>query len=263
MEEHFTPTYDPWDQRFCAVPDADLFRTIRHGDADVVTDHDRVASCPRASGCAADGCSRPTSWSRPPGCKLLPFGGIAPSVDGETVDLHEQFVWQGAMITGLPNFAVCIGYTNASWTLRADLTHRLVCRVLNHLTRHDQVAAVPRPREELEERPLLDLSSGYIQRSIADFPRQGDRGPWRVRQNYLIDSVTTMRHDLTTSMDFTPRAPATGGRVTRRAAAALRAHAPDALPAGRCPGHGPHRHCPAGHPRRASEGQARGAAVTR
>ena len=111
------------------------------------------------------------------GLKLLPFGGIAPSVDGETVDLHEQFVWQGAMITGLPNFAVCIGYTNASWTLRADLTHRLVCRVLNFLDRHDYVAGVPLPRRELEERPLLDLSSGYIQRSINAFPRQGDRGP--------------------------------------------------------------------------------------
>ncbi len=139
------------------------------------------------------------------GLTLKPFGGIAPSVDGETVDLHEQFVWQGAMLTGLPNFAVCIGYTNASWTLRADLTHRLVCRVLNHLSRHDLVAAVPSPRGELEERPLLDLSSGYIQRAIDQFPRQGDRGPWRVRQNYLIDSVTTLNRRLESSMDFTPR----------------------------------------------------------
>ncbi len=107
------------------------------------------------------------------GLKLKPFGGIAPSVDGETVDLHEQFVWQGAMLTGLPNFAVCIGYTNASWTLRADLTHRLVCRVLNYLDRHDYAAAVPFPRQRLEVRPLLDLSSGYVQRSIDEFPRQG------------------------------------------------------------------------------------------
>ena len=139
------------------------------------------------------------------GLTLKPFGGIAPSVDGETVDLHEQFVWQGAMLTGIPNFAVCIGYTNASWTLRADLTHRLVCRVLNHLSRHDLVAAVPMPRGELEERPLLDLSSGYIQRAIDQFPRQGDRGPWRVRQNYLLDSVTTLNRRLESSMEFTPR----------------------------------------------------------
>jgi monooxygenase len=105
----------------------------------------------------------------------------------------------------VPNFAVCIGYTNASWTLRADLTHRLVCRVLNHMDRHDQVAAVPAPRRPLEERPLLDLSSGYVQRSIDEFPRQGDRGPWRVRQNYVLDSLTTMRRGLRGSMDFTPR----------------------------------------------------------
>ncbi len=204
VEEHFTPTYDPWDQRFCAVPDADLFRCIRHGDAEVVTDHvDRfVPSGIRLkSGRVLEADIVVTAT----GLTLKPFGGIAPSVDGETVDLHEQFVWQGAMLTGVPNFAVCIGYTNASWTLRADLTHRLVCRVLNHLSRHDLVAAEPQPRGELEERPLLDLSSGYIQRAIDQFPRQGDRGPWRVRQNYLLDSVTTLNRRLESSMEFTPR----------------------------------------------------------
>ena len=139
------------------------------------------------------------------GLNLLPFGGIAPSVDGEAVDLSEQFVWQGAMLTALPNFAVSMGYTNASWTLRADLTHRLVCRVLNYMERHDHAAAVPLPREELEERPLLALSSGYVQRKIAEFPRQGHRGPWRVRQNYILDSLTTMRRGLRGSMEFTPR----------------------------------------------------------
>jgi monooxygenase len=204
VEEHFTPTYDPWDQRFCAVPDADLFRCIRHGDAEVVTDHVdhfEPGGIRLRSGTLLEADVVVTAT----GLTLKPFGGIAPSVDGQTVDLHEQFVWQGAMLTGIPNFAVCIGYTNASWTLRADLTHRLVCRVLNHLSRHDLVAAVPHPRGELEERPLLDLSSGYIQRSIDQFPRQGDRGPWRVRQNYLVDSVTTLNRRLEASMEFTPR----------------------------------------------------------
>ena len=124
------------------------------------------------------------------------------------------------MITGLPNFAVCIGYTNASWTLRADLTHRLVCKVLNHLRRSTTRWPPCRGRdEELQQRPLLDLSSGYIQRVDADFPRQGDRGAWRVRQNYLIDSLTTLRRDLDASMEFTPRPPCDGA-----------AHNPDGLP---------------------------------
>ena len=204
VKEHFTPSYDPWDQRFCAVPDADLFRCIRHGDAEVVTDH--VDSfVPEGIRLKSGRVLEADVVVTATGLTLKPFGGIAPSVDGETVDLHEQFVWQGAMLTGIPNFAVCIGYTNASWTLRADLTHRLVCRVLNHLSRHDLAAAVPKPRGELEERPLLDLSSGYIQRAIDQFPRQGDRGPWRVRQNYLIDSVTTLNRRLESSMEFTPR----------------------------------------------------------
>ena len=128
------------------------------------------------------------------GLKLLPFGGIAPSVDGETVDLHEQFVWQGAMITGLPNFAVCIGYTNASWTLRADLTHRLVCRVLNHL----DAARLRRRRCRCRAASSRSARCSTSARATSSarstqFPRQGDRGPWRVRQNYLLDSVTTMR----------------------------------------------------------------------
>ncbi len=204
LDEHFTPTYDPWDQRFCVVPDADLFRCIRHGDADVVTDHVE-AFVPEGIRLKSGKVLEADLVVTATGLRLLPFGGIAPSVDGETVDLHDQFVWQGAMLTGIPNFAVCIGYTNASWTLRADVSHRLVCRVLNHMSRRDLAAAVPRPREELVERPLIDLTSGYVQRSIAEFPRQGHRGPWRVRQNYLLDSLTTLRRGLGGSLDFTPR----------------------------------------------------------
>jgi monooxygenase len=139
------------------------------------------------------------------GLQLLAFGGIAPQVDGQSVNLSDQFVWQGAMLTGVPNFAVCIGYTNASWTLRADLTSRLVCRVLNHLDRNGYAAVVPKPDGKLDERPLLDLASGYVQRSIADFPRQGDRHPWKVRQNYLLDSATTMRTSLHKTLEPTPK----------------------------------------------------------
>ncbi len=221
VAEHFTPSYDPWDQRLCAVPDGDLLRAVRNGRAEIVTDH--VDSfVPEGIRLRSGRVLEADVVVTATGLRLLPFGGIAPSVDGEPVDLHEQFVWQGAMLTGLPNFAVCIGYTNASWTLRADLTHRLVCKVLNHMRRHDQVAAVPLPREELEERPLLDLTSGYVQRSIGEFPRQGHRGPWRVRQNYLLDSLLTMRRDLRRTLAFTPRSTAAPPQPARPAAATTR-----------------------------------------
>lgn len=187
VRDHFSPRYDPWDQRFCAVPDGDLFRAVRTGRVRMVTD--------TIAGFEADGVRLASGEVlgadivvTATGLQLQAFGGIRPSVDGETVDLSRQFVWQGAMVSGLPNFAVCIGYTNASWTLRADLSHRLVCRVLNWMRRRGFDAAVPAPEPGLRPRPLLDLAAGYVQRSVDAFPRQGHRGPWRVRQNYLLDA---------------------------------------------------------------------------
>jgi monooxygenase len=194
VAEHFTPTYNPWDQRLCAVPDADLFRSIKSGSASVVTEHiDRFvpAGIRLKSGRTLPADVVVTAT----GLQLLALGGVQPSVDGAKVPLAEQYVWNGAMISGLPNFAVCVGYTNASWTLRADLTHRLVDKVLTWKEGRGYAAVVPTPGTDLTPRPLLDLSSGYIQRSISAFPRQGDRRPWRVRQNYVLDSVTTLRTD--------------------------------------------------------------------
>ncbi|GAA0231946.1 NAD(P)/FAD-dependent oxidoreductase [Saccharothrix mutabilis subsp. mutabilis] len=195
VREHFTPTYNPWDQRLCAVPDGDLFKAVNRGKAAVVTDHiDRFV--PEGVRLKSGKVLPADIIVTATGLRLQAFGGIAPSVDGTPVDLSEQFVWRGAMITGLPNFAVCIGYTNASWTLRADLSSRLVCRVLDHLDRNGFSSVVPRPDRVLARRPLLDLASGYVQRSIGDFPGQGDRSPWRVRQNYVIDAVQTLRGEI-------------------------------------------------------------------
>ncbi|WP_299056622.1 NAD(P)/FAD-dependent oxidoreductase [uncultured Nocardioides sp.] len=211
VADHFTPSYDPWDQRLCAVPSADLFKAIKAGDAEVVTDtiDSFVPTGVRlSSGRVLEADVVVTAT----GLQLLAFGGIEPHVNGERVPLSEQFVWQGAMMTGVPNFAVCIGYTNASWTLRADLSHRLVCKVLSWMGRHDVAAVEPAPDRDLAERPLLDLAAGYVQRSIDAFPRQGDSGPWRVRQNYVLDSLTTMRANLrrdlrTTAYADLPAAP--------------------------------------------------------
>ncbi|MFI7194521.1 flavin-containing monooxygenase [Nocardia nova] len=195
VAEHFTPEYNPWDQRLCAVPDADFFKAMRKGKAEVVTDHIDTF-VPEGIRLTSGRVLPADIVISATGLKLLAFGGITLEVDGEPVNLSDRFVWQGTMLTGVPNFAVCIGYTNASWTLRADLTSRLVCKVIAHMDRRGYDAVVPQPQGELTEHPLLDLAAGYIQRSIGDFPRQGDRHPWKVRQNYLLDSATTMRTNL-------------------------------------------------------------------
>jgi cation diffusion facilitator CzcD-associated flavoprotein CzcO len=204
VREHFTPTYNPWEQRFCAAPDGDLFRAMKQGRASVVTDQvDRFV--PEGIRLASGRTLPAEVVVTATGLQLLAFGGITPLVDGRPVDLARQFAWRGAMVSSLPNFAVCVGYTNASWMLRADLTSRLVCKVLRFMDAHNLAAVVPRPPPGLRERPLLGLTSGYIRRSIAEFPKQGHRGPWRVHQNYLVDSVLTLRGRLGKTLDGMPR----------------------------------------------------------
>ena len=204
VAEHFTPSYDPWDQRLCAVPDADLFTALRRGRAEVVTDTIDTF-VPEGIRLDSGRVLEADVVVTATGLRLLPLGGVATSVDGTPVELSEQFVWNGAMLTGVPNFALCFGYSNASWTLRADLTHRLVCKVLRHMDRHDAAAVVPKAAPRMAGHPLLDLRSGYVLRSIAAFPRQGDRRPWRVRQNYLLDAATTLRTPLSRNLDLVPR----------------------------------------------------------
>ena len=167
VAEHFTPTYDPWDQRLCAVPGGDLFKSIKAGDAEVVTD--TIESfVPEGIRLTSGRVLEADVVVTATGLQLLAFGGIEPHVDGERVELSEQFVWQGAMITGVPNFAVCIGYTNASWTLRADLTHRLVCKVLNWMDREGHAAVVPAAgrgaRRAAAARPGLRLRAALDRR---------------------------------------------------------------------------------------------------
>ena len=204
VREHFTPAYDPWEQRFCAAPDGDLFLALRQGRASVVTD--RVDTfVPEGIRLASGRVLQADVVVTATGLQLLVFGGITLLVDGQPVDLPAQFAWRGAMISSLPNFAVCVGYTNAAWTLRADLTSRLVCEVLRHMDAHELAAVVPRPAPGLRQRPLLGLSSGYVRRSIDQFPKQGHRGPWRVHQNYLVDSVLTLRGSFARTLAGTPR----------------------------------------------------------
>ena len=190
MDPHFSPDYDPWDQRLCLVPNGDLFKPMRAGKADVVTDTietftETGLKLTSGQDLAADVIVTAT------GLELLPLGGIRLEVDGVSLEPKDTRVYKGLMLSDVPNLAWCVGYTNASWTLRADLSSRYVCRLLKLMDRRGYDVAIPHEDGERGEgRPLLDLRSGYVKRASDVLPRQGERAPWYLRQNYLLDLVT-------------------------------------------------------------------------
>jgi monooxygenase len=192
VDTHFKPRYDPWDQRLCFVPDGDLFRALRHGDASIVTDTIErfdATGIRLASGEHLDADVIVTAT----GLQVLAFGGIELVVDGEPVDLADTMAYKALMLSGVPNFVYTIGYTNASWTLKADLVSAYVVRLLGHMDRVGARAVVPVREPDVEERPFMDLMSGYVLRALDRMPRQGDRAPWRLKQNYLTD-LRMIRH---------------------------------------------------------------------
>ncbi len=189
VDKHFTPSYKPWDQRLCLVPDADLFAAVRSGRVTVVTDH--IATLTETgitlrSGETLDADLIVTAT----GLALKTFGGIEFADDRGPIDLAKTMVYKGMMFSDTPNLAFSIGYTNASWTLKCDLTSRYVCRLLAHMDQHGYTQCRPRRDPSVAEIPLLDFSSGYVQRSIDQFPRQGAALPWKLYQNYALDIVT-------------------------------------------------------------------------
>ncbi|WP_421999967.1 flavin-containing monooxygenase [Reyranella sp.] len=190
VETHFTPRYDPWDQRLCLVPDADLFRALRGGRASVVTDEIETfteTGLRLRSGAELDAELIVTAT----GLSLQALGGMTLSVDGRRIEPGETVSYKGMMYSDVPNFAVVSGYTNASWTLKADLVSAYVCRLLNHMRRNGLRQCVPRLDDPAMERlPALDFSSGYIRRAIDRLPKQGVRRPWRLYQNYLLDLLS-------------------------------------------------------------------------
>ncbi|HEU5472658.1 MAG TPA: NAD(P)/FAD-dependent oxidoreductase [Actinophytocola sp.] len=195
VDTHFAPRYQPWDQRMCVVPDGDLFAAIRTGRASVVTDTiDTVTETGirLTSGTELDADVIVTAT----GLNLLALGGMTVAVDGRDLVLPELVTYKGMMLSGVPNFAMTIGYTNASWTLKADLVAQYVCRLLDHMDRHGYQVAVPElppGAANWPARPLIDLTSGYVLRSPDVLPRQGPATPWRLYQNYLRD-VLMLRH---------------------------------------------------------------------
>ncbi|WP_182525022.1 flavin-containing monooxygenase [Nocardioides dongkuii] len=193
VDKHFRPTYDPWDQRLCFVPDGDLFKALRKGTASVVTDTIETfteTGIRLTSGEELEADIIVTAT----GLKLLPFGGIALEVDGEKVELSDTMAYKALMLSGVPNFIYTIGYTNASWTLKADLVGEYVVRVLKHLDQHGLSSFVAEKDPSVGERPFMDFQSGYVLRALDGLPKQGDRTPWMLKQNYLTD-VRTIRTD--------------------------------------------------------------------
>jgi cation diffusion facilitator CzcD-associated flavoprotein CzcO len=201
VDVHFNPPYGPWDQRLCAVPDGDLFEAISNGAASVVTDSIDTFT--------EDGILLRSGRELPAdivvtatGLNLKIAGGIGLSLDGKPVSLAERTLYKGMMLSGVPNFAISVGYINASWTLRSDITARAVCRLLNHMNRRGLAVATPRDDPSPERRPLLELSSGYLARAEGLLPMQGPRHPWRVRQHYVLDLAAMRFSKVDEEVDF-------------------------------------------------------------
>jgi cation diffusion facilitator CzcD-associated flavoprotein CzcO len=186
VDTHFTPNYNPWDQRLCAVPDGDMFAAIRKGKAEVVTDHiDHFNSSGIAlkSGNQLDADIVVIAT----GLKLKFGGDIAFRIDGEEVDPTERFVYRGMMLEGVPNLAMSVGYTNSSWTLKTDLTAKYVCGLLKKMKRGGYSYVIPTLSGEMKEVPLLDFDAGYVLRARDIMPKNGDRKPWKNNDSYTKD----------------------------------------------------------------------------
>ena len=199
--EHFSPAYDPWDQRLGVMPDSDLLKTVQRGETEIVTDtidHFVPEGIRLGSGRVLEADVVVTAT----GLQMALLSGFTLAVDGEPVRLPERVVYRGLMLDGVPNFALSIGYVNASWTLRSDLSSRYVCRFLNHLRRHRLAYGYPVRPAGLEERPVMPLRSGYVQRAMASLPSQGSSGPWTVPQNYLLDLLRMRRARVSEDVRF-------------------------------------------------------------
>ena len=186
IETHFKPTYKPWDQRLCLVPDGDLFEALRKGRASIATD--RIVRLTRdglelASGAHLGADIIVTAT----GLELVMLSGIAVNVDGTPVDIAKQLIYKGMMLSGIPNFAFALGYTNASWTLKCELTAKFVCRLLNRMEQRNETYCFPKRGAKDEVEPALDFTSGYVQRAVDILPKQGTKAPWKLHQNYAID----------------------------------------------------------------------------
>ena len=206
VDTHFNPRYNPWQQRMCLVPDSDLFEAIGNGSASVVTDAVETfteTGLKLSSGQELEADVVVTAT----GLNLLLLGGIDVSLGGEPVDFSKTVAYKGMMICGVPNLALTLGYTNASWTLKCDLVAQYACRLINHMDEHGYDFCTPEPPgPSVPTEPLIDFNSGYVLRSIDTLPRQGAVRPWRLHQNYFRDVRLLKRGPVDDGMRFSRRA---------------------------------------------------------
>lgn len=189
VDKHFSPSYKPWDQRLCLVPNGDLFRSLREGTSSVVTDHItefRETGIELRSGATIEADIIITAT----GLELLAMGGVEIIVDGNEIDVADTTQYKGVMLSDVPNFFFATGYTNASWTLKCDLTSEYVCRMINYLDKTNQSSCVPRNKDVGLQRVMsIGLESGYVQRAIHKLPKEGVIAPWKLYQNYFLDLI--------------------------------------------------------------------------
>jgi cation diffusion facilitator CzcD-associated flavoprotein CzcO len=186
VDAHFKPNYKPWDQRVCLVPDADLFRAIRSGSIDIVTDH--IERFTESGLLLKSGREvRADVIITATGLKMQLMSGIPFDVDGKRVDFGKTLYYKGMMFSDVPNLASAFGYTNASWTLKCELTAKYVCRLINHMSKHGYAYCTPKRPAAMREEPGLDFKSGYVLRALDAIPKQGAVPPWRNHQNYAAD----------------------------------------------------------------------------
>jgi cation diffusion facilitator CzcD-associated flavoprotein CzcO len=196
IDTHFKPAYNPWEQRLCLVPDGDLFEALTLGRASIATGNidtftEKGILLTSGEELEADLVVTAT------GLNLIPMGGMQLIVDGSEIDVSQTLGYKGMMLSGVPNMAMTFGYTNASWTLKCDLTCAYVCRLLNHMdARGLDVCVAENDDPTLQPEPFIDFSSGYVQRAISKFPKQGSRAPWRLYQNYALDIMSLRRAPL-------------------------------------------------------------------
>lgn len=192
---HFDPHYEPWDQRICLVPDDDFFSALRDERAEIVTDHiERFTETGvrLASGRELDADLVVSAT----GLNIEMLGGVEASIDGVPVVPGERIFYRGVMFDAVPNFVLALGYTNATWTLKIELVLEYVCRLLQHMDETGTDVVVARREPDVEQRPMIDMNSGYIRRMADRLPKAGSRRPWKLYQNYLLDRVTLRRASL-------------------------------------------------------------------